>query len=91
MLKLIGTYIILLISVTHLNPTQFTVVLFSTQHKLLLLHNVNFPTTGSDTPHLLDLLITDDQFVCGVKKTAKSSEMSSVHPIFNPFLNFLEL
>jgi len=38
---------------------------FNTIHKLLLLQHVSFPThaRGTDTPHLLDLVITDHQFI----------------------------
>jgi len=37
----------------------------NTLHKLLLLQHVNFATRarGTDTPHLLDLVITDDNFI----------------------------
>ena len=37
----------------------------NTLHTLLLLQHVNFPTRarGTDTPYLLDLVITDDQLI----------------------------
>jgi len=37
----------------------------NTLHKLSLLRHVNFPTRacGTNTPHLLDLVITDDNFI----------------------------
>ena len=37
----------------------------NTLHKLLLVQHVNFPirARGSDTPHLLDLVIIDDQLI----------------------------
>ena len=44
----------------------------NTLHKLLLKQHVNFPTRarGVHTPHLLDLLITDDQFVHNIDTLA---------------------
>ena len=44
----------------------------NTIHKLLLLQHVSFPTRarGTDTPHLLDLVITDDQFINKIDASA---------------------
>ena len=43
------------------NNSYGSTVFFNTIHKLLLLQHVSFPThaRGTDTPHLLDLVITD--------------------------------
>jgi len=48
-----------------INNSYGSTVFLNTLHKLLLLQHVNFPTRarGTDTPHLLDLVITDDQLI----------------------------
>jgi len=47
------------------NKSFESTAFMNTFHKLLLLQHVNFPThaRGTDTPHLLDLVITDDSFI----------------------------
>ena len=48
-----------------INKSYSSIVFLNTLHKLLLVQHVRFPTRarGANTPHLLDLVITDGQFI----------------------------
>jgi len=54
------------------NKSFESTAFLNTFHKLLLLQHVNFPTCarGTDTPHLLDLLITDDNIIQKIEPLA---------------------
>ena len=49
-------------------------MMMNTLHKLLLQH-VNFPTRsrGNDTPHILDLVITDSQLIHNIDTLARGT------------------
>ena len=54
------------------NKSFGNTAILNTFHKLLLLQHVNFPTRarGTDTPHLLDLVITDDNIIQKIEPLA---------------------
>ena len=54
------------------NKSFGSTTFLNTLHKLLLHQHVNFPTRarGSDTPHILDLIITDTQFIHNIDTLA---------------------
>jgi len=54
------------------NKSFGSTVFLNTLHKLLLQQHVNFPTRsrGNDTPHILDLVITDSQLIHNIDTLA---------------------
>jgi len=63
----------------------------NTVQKLLLLQHVNFATRarGSDTPHTLDLVITDSQSITNIEALAPLGK--SDHAVLMIVTNFLVL
>ena len=54
------------------NKSFGSTVFLNTLHKLLLQQHVNFPTRSrrNDTPHILDLVITDSQLIHNIDTLA---------------------
>ena len=54
------------------NKSFGSTAFLNTVHKLLLLQHVNFPTRarGTATPHLLDLVLTDENFIQKIEALA---------------------